>query len=34
MDILQSVHNYNDAVTSSELDEFDVVRTNGNKYKK
>ena len=34
MDVLQSVHNYNGAVTSSELDEFDAVRTNGNKHKK
>lgn len=34
MDVLQSVHNYNGAVTSRELDEFDAVRTNGNKHKK
>ena len=34
MDVLQSVHNYNGAVISSELDEFDSVRTNGNKHKK
>lgn len=34
MDVLQSVHNYNGAVTSTELDEFDAVRTNGNKRKK
>ena len=34
MDVLQSVHNYNGAVTSTELDEFDNVRSNGNKRKK
>lgn len=34
MDVLQSVHNYNGAVTSTELDEFDNARSNGNKHKK
>lgn len=34
MDVLQSVHNYNGAVTSTELDEFDNVISNGNKRKK
>lgn len=34
MDILQDVHNYNGAVTSTELDEFESVRTNGNRHKK
>lgn len=34
MDVLQSINNYNGAVTSSELDEFDTVRTNDNKHKK
>lgn len=34
MDVLQSVHNYNGAVTSTELDEFDNVISNGNKLKK
>ena len=32
--VLQNVHNYNGAVTSTELDEFDAVRSNGNKHKK
>ena len=34
LDVLQDVHGYNGAVTSSELDEFDAVRSKGNKHKK
>lgn len=34
MDVLQNVHDYNGAVTSTELNEFDEVRTNNNTRKK
>lgn len=34
LDVLQNVHDHNGAVTSNELDEFDIARSNEHKHKK